>query len=110
MLVVVRDQVPELLPLVLSVYGAPSCLFLGQENSQSSEGIQQGDPLGPLLFCLMIHNMVQQLCSQLYAFYLDGNLEGSLEEVHCFRSVEHTAGELGLQLNFGKLKLSAVTP
>ena len=69
MLIAVRDQVPELLPLVLSVYGAPSCLLFGQEIIQSSEGVQQCDPLGPLLLCLTIHNMVEQLCSQLNVFY-----------------------------------------
>ena len=42
----VRDQMPELLPLVLSTYGAPSCLLFGQDIIQSSEGVQQGDPLG----------------------------------------------------------------
>ena len=78
MLIAVRDQVPELLPLVLSAYGAPSCLLFGQDIIQSSEGVQQGDPLGPLLFCLTIHNMVEQLCSQLNVFYLDdGNLGGT---------------------------------
>ena len=107
MLIAVRNQVPELLPLVLSAYGAPSCLLFGQEIIQSAEGVQQGDPLGPLLFCLTIHNMVEQLRSQLNVFYLDdGNLGGSLEEVlHDLRSVERIAGELGLQLNLGKTEI-----
>ena len=110
--IAVRDQLPELFPLVLSAYSAPSCLFFGQEIIQSTEGVQQGYSLGPLLFCITIHNMVQQLCSQLNVFYLDyGNLGGSLDVVlQNFHSVEHTAGELGLQLNLGKLKLSAMTP
>ena len=51
--------------------------------------------------------MVEQLCSQLNVFYLDdGNLGGSLEKVlHDLRSVEHIAGELGLQLNLGKTEI-----
>ena len=71
------------------------------------EGVQQGDPLGPLLFCFMIHNMVQQLCSQLNVFSLnDGTLGGSLEGVlYDFHSVEHIAGKLGLQLNLGKTEI-----
>ena len=107
MLIAVRDQVPELLPLVLFVYGAPSCLLFGQEIIQYSEGVQQGDPLGPMLFCLTIHNMVEQLCSQLIVFYLDdGNLGGSLEEVlHDLHSVERIAAELGLWLNLGKTEI-----
>ena len=47
-LTVVREKVPELLPLVHSAYSSPSHLFIGSEIIQSSEGVQQGDPLhGP---------------------------------------------------------------
>ena len=52
MLTIVREKVPELLPLVHSAYSSPSHLFIGDEIIQSSEGVQQGDPLGPLLFSL----------------------------------------------------------
>ncbi len=31
----------------------------------SQEGVQQGDPLGPLLFCLALHRHCMQLCSSL---------------------------------------------
>ena len=31
---------------------------------QSSEGVQQGDPLGPLLFCLVIQPLIEQLTSE----------------------------------------------
>ena len=65
MLIAVRDQVPELLLLILSACCAPSCLLFGEEIIQSSEGVQQGDLLGPLLFCLTIHNMVEQLFGQI---------------------------------------------
>ena len=66
--------------------------------------MQQGDPLGPLLFCLVIHDLVQQLQSEFNVFFLDdGTLVGSLEEVlEDFSTVERMAGELGLQLNRDK--------
>ena len=51
MVTVVEELVTEL--LVLSAYGSPSSLFFGKIVIQSSEGVQQGDPLGPLLFCLI---------------------------------------------------------
>lgn len=74
MVVAMEKLVPELLPLVLSAYSSPSSLF-GKEVIQSSKEVQQGDPLGPLLFCLAIHNMVQWLRSELNLFYLnDGTL------------------------------------
>ena len=82
MIKAVGKLVPELLPLVLSAYGSPSSLFYGENIILSSEGVQQGDPLGPLFFCLTIHNMVQQLCSELNVFYLDdGTLGGTLDDV-----------------------------
>ena len=77
MLTVVREKVPELLPLVHSAYSSPSHLVIGNEIIQSLEGVQQGDPLGPLLFCLTIHSIVSQLRSELQIFYMDdGTLGG----------------------------------
>ena len=66
--------------------------------------MEQGDPLGPLLFCLAIHDLVQQLQSEFNVFFLDdGTLGGSLEEVlEDFSIVERMAGELSLQLNRDK--------
>ena len=43
-----------------------------------SRGRATGDPLGPLLFCLTIHDMLQQVNCEFGVFYLD---DGSLEEV-----------------------------
>ena len=50
MLLVVGDLAPELAPFVFSAYSEPSSLFWGDTSLMSSEGVQQGDPLGPLLF------------------------------------------------------------
>ena len=47
MIAAVRELVPELLPLVLSVYGSPSSLFFGEDVIQSSEGVQQGNTWAP---------------------------------------------------------------
>lgn len=82
MVTAVEELLPELLPLVLSSYSSPSSLFFGEEVILFSEGVQQGGPLGPLLFCLTIHSMVQQLHNELNLFYLDdGTLGGSLDVV-----------------------------
>ena len=50
MLCVVEDLAPELVSFVFSAYSEPSSLFSGDISLLSSEGVQQGDPLGPLLF------------------------------------------------------------
>ena len=53
------ELVSDLLLLVHSAYSSPSLLFWGDTSLRSAEGVQQGDPLGPLLFCLTIHHLVQ---------------------------------------------------
>ena len=94
MIAAVGQLAPELLPLVLSAYGSSSCLFFGKDIILSSEGVQQGDPLGPLLFCFAIHGLVHQLQSELNVFYLDdGTLGGGMEVVlQDFETVEQLNG------------------
>ena len=101
MLEAVQDLAPELFPFVHSAYSSPSSLFWGDKILQSSEGVQQGDPLGPLLFCLSIHRLCSQLKSELCLCYLDdvtlgGNVDDALDDLEV---VEHVATGLGLHLN-----------
>ena len=42
----------------------------------SAEDIQQGDPLGPMLFCLGIHKLVSALSSEFNVFYFDDGTIG----------------------------------
>ena len=100
----VSESAPELLYFVYSAYAQPSYLFCEDHVIYSSEGVQQGDHLGPLLFCLTIHPMLLKLQSELKVFYLDdGTLGGSLEDVLCdLKFVERKASALGLQLNHVK--------
>ena len=73
----------------------PSHLFLGSSRLSSARGIQQGDPLGPLLFALAIHDAVvkskaaaeQRFPGKLdfVVFYLDdGTIAGEAEAVSFF--------------------------
>ena len=55
MLLAVEEMVPEILPLVHSSYASPSLLYWGDRTVISAEGVQQGDPLGPLLFCMPVY-------------------------------------------------------
>ena len=57
MLISVLSRVPELYAYCVSAYSHPSTLFYGSYVISSEEGRQQGDPLGPLLFC----NTIQPL-------------------------------------------------
>ena len=104
MLDAVQAVAPVLLPFVHSSYSSPSCLFWGDKTIQSSEGVQQGDPLGPLLFCLSLHQLHSLTKSELCIFYLDDvTLGGDLEDVvHDLGAVQQVAADLGLLLNPSK--------
>ena len=72
--------------------------LLRDKALESAEGVQQGDPLGPLLFCLSIHHLIKQLNSD-----FDGSLGSSCEDVvRDLKNVKKATGYLGLQLNRSK--------
>ena len=100
----VEVHIPELLPFVHSVYSAPSTLMWEGDQILSSEGVQQGDPLGPMLFCLTIHELVSSLGSEFKVFYLDdGTMGGDLEDLTAdLRKIEEHGRAVGLILNVFK--------
>ena len=63
--------------------------------------MQQGDPLGPLLFCLTTHPLVSQIESELSIWYLDDGTIGDTAEVvtRNLEIVRREGAELGLHLN-----------
>src|SRR5690606_36970394 len=75
------------------------------------EGAQQGDPLGPLLFCASMHRLLEQANATLAAHggglalgYIDDIVgcgpEAAVRE--CFATIEAAAQECGLQLQLHK--------
>ena len=107
MLKAVEDLAPELLRFMHSIYSAPSPLFWEDECLLFCEGVQQGDRLGPLLFCLTLHQLSIQLRSELCLFYLDdGTLGGSEDDIlHDLDVINNAADDLGLMLNMQKCEL-----
>ena len=74
--------IPELLPYEHSAYSTESALLWGKVEITSAEGIQEGDPIGPLLFCLSIYDLVSSLKSEYRVLYLDdGTIGGTLEGI-----------------------------
>ena len=104
MLRTVLEKAPNVFPLAYSSYCQPSFLFFGNNIIHSCERVQQGDPLGPLVFCLAIHDLTSSLHSEFCAFYLDdGTLGGPLEDVSSdLQRLEHSAQLIGLKLNHSK--------
>jgi hypothetical protein len=107
MLHCVRERAPGIFPLVFSAYRHPSFLFFGGSIIESAEGVQQGDPLGPLLFCLTIHKYVEALKSEFKVFYIDdGTLGGTPDQVKedlCL--LDEAAREINLSLNMAKCEI-----
>ena len=112
MLDAVSDLAPTLLPFVHSVYSTPSNLFWGDRVLQSSEGVQQGDPLGPLLFCLSLFCLHSELKSEFCVLYLDDVTLGGNAEDLCddLETVARVAESRGLYLNCCKSEIICEDP
>ena len=109
MLEAVHDLAPEIYPHVYSAYSSPSTLHWGDHTIQSSEGVQQEDPLGPLLFCLTLHCHCMQLQSPFSVMYLDDvSLGDPLDDILHDLNVIMEAEKLGLFLNNSKLEIICV--
>jgi hypothetical protein len=55
-----RAELPELAAFVEWCYGEETVLLFGGQPVLSRCGVQQGDPLGPLLFCLALRAMLAE--------------------------------------------------
>ena len=65
MLDAVFQNIPEIYKFCHLAYGKASFLQYGSWTVVFEEGTQQGDPLGPLLFCLIIQPLLSSLDSEL---------------------------------------------
>ena len=109
MLLAVKDQAPELYAYSYSAYGQPSLLYFGPFTLLSSEGPQQGDPLGPLLFSLSVQPLLESVSSEITLGYLDDFTLGGVESVVAsdVQRIVEVGQAMGLALSTGKCELIA---
>ena len=105
---------PELLPWVSWCYSRHPVLWHTLGNLTSQSGVQQGDPLGPLLFSLVLNVVVKAIathpeCGDLlyHVWYLDdGVLAGPSSHVRKALSLLIELGPpLGLHVNIKKCEV-----
>lgn len=103
----VAKHLPELLPFAASTLSTPSDLQFANFTLQSEEGAQQGDPLGPLYFCLAIIDLLKALKSELVLAYLDDITLGDDANtvLRDFLQLEASAHRLGLEINREKCEV-----
>ena len=101
-----------IMPFLLACYAEPTSLFCGGEVLQSTCGVQQGDPLGPMLFSLAIHEVTEELVRmgiQAVWYLDDGTIMGSPEEVaRGYQLVAQKCAKWGLSVNAGKCEVIAL--
>lgn len=107
MLLNVKEHMPELYNLIWQSYSTPSHLFFGEKFIDSQVGAQQGDPTGPLLFCLTIHRIIISLSSNFNIWFLD---DGTLCDdpsivLNDFQNLIEKAKEIGLEINPSKCEI-----
>jgi len=108
----VAQHRPDLLEYVLSSYATASVLWVGDSYIMSAEGIQQGDPLGPLLFCLALNGPLLKIQAEFVSGYLDDvglgdSVPHLIEQV---RTLEREAASIGLRLNHDKCEIIGLDP
>ena len=62
---------PDIFRLASLAYGSPTPLMANGNLIWYDCGVQQGDPLGPLLFSLAIHDIASSMKSNFNVWYLD---------------------------------------
>ena len=106
-LAAVADSAPDIYKFCHLAYNQTSVLQYGQHIIYSQEGVQQGDPLGSLLFSLTVHPLLSSLSSNLTIGYLDDFTLGGLASTVAddVNIVIHKGASLGLQLNRSKCEI-----
>ena len=101
-----RSRIPTISSWLESSYGLQPNLLLGNQTIPSCGGVQQGDPLGPLGFALVLHPIIEKIRESvpgllINVWYLDdGTLCGTQQDLAAALAIIEAEGPpRGLFLN-----------
>ena len=109
------NHFPELLPWVSWCYGKHPYLWHQLDILTSEQGVQQGDPLGPLLYALVLQKVVITISKDscyadllLHRWYLDDGAIAAFVVVavrHALHILDEMGPQLGIHINHSKCEL-----
>src|SRR6267154_6505836 len=102
--------IPEWYPFLFSAYANTSLLFWGEATIESEEGVQQGDPVGPLLFSLATLELLSSCACEFKVGYLDDLTIGDDPDLVAqeILSLRERAALMGLNLNEKKCEVISI--
>ncbi|KAL0232876.1 hypothetical protein GEMRC1_011623 [Eukaryota sp. GEM-RC1] len=104
-------QFPDLLPFFFWSYSTPSDLFFDNHCLSSSQGVRQGDPLGPFLYSLTtlpVLSWLNSLSGVSCVAYLDDTyivIDSDVDSSDLLNQLSQKYADLGLDLNLDKTKI-----
>ena len=108
----VKEHTPSIYKMIWQSYSSQSYLYFGDKDLlYSMEGVQQGDPLGPLLFSLGIRQLMKSCKSEVNLWYLDdGTVCGDPKTVQeDLQRILEASNPLGLSVNSEKCEIFTIT-
>jgi len=102
-----QKHLPEIYPFIWDCYSSKTSLFHGNFSLDLATGVQQGDPLGPALFALVIHEVTSTIKADLNIWYLDdGCIGGEPQTVLTTASmIRDGLSAIGLEINNSNCEL-----
>ena len=105
-----QTHLPKIYSFIWDCCSSKKSLFHGDFRLDSATGVQQGEPLGPVLFALAIHGVTSEVKSDLNAWYLDdGCIGGDPQTVLSHAAIiRNVLSSVGLEINNSKCELLIV--
>ena len=109
-----RHHFPGLSKWAEWCYAQPANLYFGSDTISSEKGVQQGDPIGPMLFALALHPLLQEVNNgrsegglELNYSYLDDLILAGEQNAVAgfFHYLKRAASQIGLDFNTSKCEV-----